>query len=305
MWYSKAQERENRRMQTDLSHLPEAKQRELEAIAGILRAQGAVEMVILFGSYARGDYREAADLAPEARSGHPSDYDFLVVVEKPTQASAKFCRQLRQAANATRFSADVRPIVHDITDLNQQLAEGRSFFLDIKREGRLLYDSGEYQLAEPRLLTALEQQRIAQADFDHWFDRATSFFRFYEVGYAEGDLRGAVFNLNQAAESAYKAILLVFTRYLPHEHLLAWLGEKAAEYGPVFEAIFPQTTEQEQERFSLLDRAYIGARYHKDFVVFWGDVEYLAPRVKRLLEETERLCRTEIDTLTDRAQAQR
>ncbi|MCU7934516.1 MAG: HEPN domain-containing protein [Candidatus Thiodiazotropha sp. (ex Dulcina madagascariensis)] len=89
----------------------------------------------------------------------------------------------------------------------------------------------------------------------------------------------AAFNLNQATESAYKAILLVFTGYCPHEHLLAWLGEEAAEFGLVFREIFPDDTERVQERFTLLDRAYIGARYKKDFIVFWGDVDYLAPRV--------------------------
>jgi len=76
--------------------------------------------------------------------------------------------------------------------------------------------------------------------------------------------------------------------------MLEWLGEEAAEHGPVFHVIFPRQTEKEEERFELLDRAYIGARYRKDFVVFWGDVEYLAPRVKKLLETTEGICREEI-----------
>ncbi len=44
---------ENLRMQTNISRLPDKKQRELEQITDIIRAQGEVEMVILFGSYAR------------------------------------------------------------------------------------------------------------------------------------------------------------------------------------------------------------------------------------------------------------
>ena len=31
-----------------------------------------VEMIILFGSHARGDYRDDADLPPERKSGAPS-----------------------------------------------------------------------------------------------------------------------------------------------------------------------------------------------------------------------------------------
>lgn len=298
MWFSKIDAEESLRMQTDISHLPEAKQRELERITEIIRAQGEVAMVILFGSYARGDWREEKDLPPKRWSGHASDYDILVVVREPSQASdATYRKALRAEANAPKFSAHVRPIVHDIQDVNTNLEEGRYFFLDIKREGRLLYDSDEFALAEPRELSAEERQRIAKADFDYWFERAQRFYRYYEVGYEEGDLRGAAFNLNQATESAYKAILLVFTGYCPHEHMLEWLGEEAAEHGPVFREIFPRDTEKEDERFELLDRAYIGARYRKDFVVFWGDVEYLAPRVKKLLETTERVCHEEIEAM--------
>jgi HEPN domain-containing protein len=152
-------------------------------------------------------------------------------------------------------------------------------------------------LAEPRELTPEEKQRIAQTDFDYWFDRAAGFIKGSDFYYKEGDLRMAAFNLNQAAESAYKAIFLVFTSYCPHEHLLAWLGEEAAQYGPVFHDIFPQTTDEERDRFRLLDRAYIGARYRKDFIVFWGGVEYLAPRVRNLLDVTETICRNEIERI--------
>ncbi|RFA26279.1 hypothetical protein CAI21_17540, partial [Alkalilimnicola ehrlichii] len=51
-------------MRTDLSHLPEDKQRELEEIVELLRQVTPVAMIILFGSYARGDYKEEKDLAP-------------------------------------------------------------------------------------------------------------------------------------------------------------------------------------------------------------------------------------------------
>ena len=119
----------------------------------------------------------------------------------------------------------------------------------------------------------------------------------YEFCISKNDLRMAIFNLNQAAESAYKCILLVFTGYCPHEHLLEWLGERAELYGPVYRALFPQSNEKEQQRFELLDKAYIGARYKKSFIVFPGDLDYLAPRVQRLLELTESLCRQRIEAI--------
>ena len=43
------------RMQTNISHLPLEKQRELEQITETIKTQENVEMIILFGSYTRGD----------------------------------------------------------------------------------------------------------------------------------------------------------------------------------------------------------------------------------------------------------
>lgn len=283
------------RIRADLSHLPEDKQRELEQIVALLRAVTEVEMIILFGSYARGDYKEVKDLAPKRWSGHVSDYDLLVIVADPAVANTPHIRKaFRDVCKAQGFSAQVNPIVHDIQDINANLAEGRYFFLDIKREGRLLYDSGRFELDEPRQLPPAEAQAIAQSDFEQWYDSAKGFYIDYENARARNDLRKAVFYLNQATESAYKCILLVFTGYCPHEHLLEWLGERAELYGSVYRDLFPQRTEQEQQRFELLDKAYIGARYMKSFIVFPGDLDYLAPRVQRLLELTDELCRQRI-----------
>ncbi|RFA31870.1 HEPN domain-containing protein, partial [Alkalilimnicola ehrlichii] len=210
---------------------------------------------------------------------------------------ANIRKALRDVCKSQGFSARVSPILHDIADVNANLSDGRYFFLDIKREGRLLYDAGRVELAEPRELTPVEAQRIVQDDFDEWYQASRQFYRGFEFFLQDNDLRRAIFNLNQATESAYKAILLVFTSYAPHEHLLEWLGERAALYGPVYRELFPQLGEKEKKRFELLDKAYIGARYKKAFPVFPGDIDYLAPRVKRLLELTESLCREEIERI--------
>jgi predicted nucleotidyltransferase/HEPN domain-containing protein len=286
-------------MRTDLHHLPEGKQRELGQVARTLGEMDGVEMVILYGSYARGDWKEEKDLKPERWSGHASDYDILVVTQEP--ADSGFERQVRDTLYALNLSAKSSPIVHDIEDINQQLGEGRYFFLDIKREGRMLYNTEKFKLAEPRELTKEEQQTLAQADFDYWHRRAIGFYEMFETRYDKGDLPLAVFNLNQATECCYKAILLVFTSYCPHEHLLDWLGYDAARFGPVFREIFPRDTKEQDDNFTLLDRAYIGARYQKDFIVHWHEVDYLAPRVKQLLEVTERMCREEIASIAGEA----
>ncbi|WP_181919350.1 HEPN domain-containing protein [Alkalilimnicola ehrlichii] len=286
------------RIRTDLTHLPVEKQQELELLVEAIRDVDDVEMIILYGSYARGTYKEEKDLKPKRWSGHASDYDLLIVVESPAQAAdANLRHAFREACKLPGLSARAEPIVHDIADVNKNLEEARYFFLDLKREGRLLYNSKRFELAEPRHLTPTERQRIAQRDFDRWFEQASDFYDTYLMHFEKKRLRLAAFDLNQATESAYKCILLVFTGYVPHEHLLEWLGERAELFGPVYHDIFPRRTRRERERFELLDQAYIGARYRDDFIVHLGDIDYLAPLVKRLLDTTAALCRLEIEAI--------
>ena len=72
-------------MKKSLSHLPRHKRDELKLIVEKIQSSIQPEMIILYGSYARGDYKEQKDLAPARKSGHVSDYDILVVTaEKKT-----------------------------------------------------------------------------------------------------------------------------------------------------------------------------------------------------------------------------
>ena len=61
-------------MKTSLEYLPEEKREQVTAVAALLQAAAPVEMVILFGSYARGDWVE------DPENGYFSDFDILVVV---------------------------------------------------------------------------------------------------------------------------------------------------------------------------------------------------------------------------------
>jgi len=45
-------------MKTSLDHLPARKREQVTAIAAVVRANAPVDMVILFGSYARGQKRK-------------------------------------------------------------------------------------------------------------------------------------------------------------------------------------------------------------------------------------------------------
>lgn len=207
-------------MNKTLSHLPENKVDELKKVVSIIsKLCDDVEMIILFGSYARGDYKVEADLKAERKSGHISDYDILVVTgQKKSVDNAGLWDEITKECNSLKQSTHARIIAHDIQELNIKLAEGQYFYTDVKKEGCLLYDSGKFELANEHELTPKEQKRIAQEDYDHWFESAKGFLKGYNFYFKESDYGKAAFLLHQATESSYKTILLVFTNYSPNEH---------------------------------------------------------------------------------------
>ena len=280
-------------MKKSLKHLPQNKQDELQKIvSAIQKSCKDVEKIILFGSYARGDYKEKKDLKPQQKTGHISDYDILVVTEKK-KTTDEFVSW--NGAGKLKLSAPVRVIAHDIQSLNISLAEGQYLFTDIKKEGITLYDSKKYKLANKRKLKPEEQQRIAGDYFEHWISEAKYFFEHYEISLSKSSesvkrLSQAAFFLHQAAEHSYKTILLVFTNYNPQEHYLGILGRMTAKYHSELANLFPKKTQKEKDRFKLLEYAYIGGRYDLNYRISKDDLEILAKYVKKLLKITEEIC---------------
>ena len=286
-----------RNMKTAINHLPKIKQSELQEITQTIKQNCQdVEKVILFGSYARGDFKEEKDLKKNRKSGHISDYDILVVTTKKDSAlDSMLWKKISDECKNLNLSASPRIITHDIEALNIKLAEGQYFFTDVKKEGIALFDSGNFELAEERNLTLKEKQRIAQEHYDEWFESAKEFYIDYGNAMGRDSYKKAAFYLHQAVEAAYKTVLLVFSNYNPNEHFLAFLGNKAERYSALLENIFSKITEEDEERFRLLEYAYIGGRYDPNYRISKEDLKILEKDAKKLLELTEKLCKEKIN----------
>ena len=276
-------------MKFSLDHLPKNKQAELRKLTNeIVKSCDDVEKVILFGSYARGTFKEEKDLAVDRKSGHVSDYDILVVTER-VETIPEFNHW--NNADELNLSAAPRIIAIDIDKLNEHLAFGHYLYSDIEKDGIMLFDAKRHKLApRKKVLKNFEAQRIAQEHFDHWFDRANDFVDTYKTLIQKNKPASASFHLNKIVESCYKAILLVFTNYNPHEHHLKTLGKMVERYHPDLSTLFSQQTPADRARFDLLEYAYIGGRYDPKHKMTREDLEILATQVVKLLKITEEIC---------------
>ena len=162
-------------MKDSIDHLPQNKQDELAQVVEVICSViDDLEMIILFGSYARGDYKEKADLKQDRWSGHASDYDILVVTgTRETAEDVTLANQITEQCDARKLTT-VRMIMHDLEYLNIQLAEGQYFFSDIKKEGCQLFSSDGAELADKLTLTPAEQQRSTQRTLRKYANKSSA-----------------------------------------------------------------------------------------------------------------------------------
>jgi predicted nucleotidyltransferase/HEPN domain-containing protein len=279
-------------MKASIGFLSAKKKRQIEEVADLIRKEAEVEMVILFGSHARGDYVE------DPVGNYFSDFDVLVLVKSPRLVEKHtLWSRIEQLAQRITAPTELSLLVHDIKDVNEQLEKGFYFFSDIKKEGVLLYESGRFHLADAKEHTAEERRAQAERWFEDWFTSAGHFFEDFEANLAKGRHKKAAFELHQATERYYHTALLVLTAYKPKTHNLDDLGKRAADLHPELRAVFPRETPEDDRLFKLLKRAYVDARYSSKFVVTAEELEKLGEHVRTLREKVERVCKEKIDAM--------
>ncbi|CAG5068014.1 hypothetical protein DYBT9623_00742 [Dyadobacter sp. CECT 9623] len=277
-------------MKTTLTHLPEDKQEELKTITEIILSKITAEMVILFGSHARGDWVEDFQETYE----YVSDYDILVITKDRKAARGhKKWQDLDRELAAHQDITKANIIQHSVWFVNDKIERNYYFFIDILKEGVLLFDSGKFSLSEPKEMKSEDRKEKAKEQFQHWFGTANEFIDI-DKDLEKGHLKKAAFLLHQATERYYATTLLVFTDYKPRTHDIEELGKQVEKLHPDFATAFPKNTAEEVRLFKLLKKAYIDARYDMNYKIEKEELEYLSDRVKLLKDLTERICNERI-----------
>jgi predicted nucleotidyltransferase/HEPN domain-containing protein len=271
-------------MKKSLRHLPKHKRDELQRVTGIILDEcPTVLMIILFGSHARGDWVEDRHVEDGILHEYMSDFDILVIVRSYKIANNTDTWRRAEARAHRLVPTWTTLIVESMERVNKALARGQYFFRDIKKEGVLLYDTGEFKLARPRKLDPRERRGNAKASVEFWSKRADEAYDHFEYALKKRQYLKAAFELHQAVECFYDAVLLVFTNYRPKLHDLEKLTHMVAGHDPAFLTVFPLATPEQKECFELLRRAYVEARYNPGYKITKEQLEYLAQRVRKLL----------------------
>jgi predicted nucleotidyltransferase/HEPN domain-containing protein len=307
-------------MRTDLDHLPPAKRRELERVVQILfeefdemiaratmewKRKGRILKIILYGSYARGGWVDE----PHTAKGYQSDFDLLIIVndkrliDRVEYWSKAEDRLIRELSITRTLRTPVNFIVHTGQEVNEGLAQGRYFFMDIAKEGIALYQSEDSELPEPTPKTPEQALAMAQEYFEEWFPSAAEFVDNFKFNFEQGRTNNAAFQLHQATERLYHCLLLVCSFYTPHVHNLAFLRTQAERIDPRVAEVWPKDSRAERRMFEKLKEAYIKARYSKHYRITEEELSWLGAQVEELGRLVQIICSERIAQLRSEIRA--
>jgi predicted nucleotidyltransferase/HEPN domain-containing protein len=301
-------------VKSDVDHLPAVQREELERIQRVLmqefaeaigrattpsRRNGKILKIVLFGSYARDDWVD------EPENGYQSDFDLLVVVnhEDLTDIAHYWYVAEDRILHDAEIRRPVNIIVHSLDEVNRSLNRGEYFWVDIARDGIVLYELPCHPLAAPMPLTQADAYQMAQAYFDEWLKKVDSGIKLAKFAIEEGENKDAAFLLHQATERAYICYLLVRTLYFPRSHNIKFLRSLAEDSEPRLIEAWPRERRLDRRRFQLLKRAYVEARYSTAYDISVDELFAILASVRKLRDTVAQVGRERLDELRAAADA--
>jgi len=285
-------------LKNKLKHLPDRKQEEIKHLVSLICDHYSPATIILFGSYARGNWVEEKFEEDVPYHRYQSDFDVLVLVpDRSMKNQRRLEEYLEDLLNESeKIETPVTILVHDLHFINAQLAKCQYFFSDIRREGILIYGE-DLLLKKAKKLSDQERAKLAKEDFEYWFESVNDFYDQFLFSFKKGRLNVSAFSLHQTAEKLYTTMLLVYTRYKPNTHDLRKLRKIVNAFDKRFSEVFLLDTPDKKRLFNLLRSAYVDARYKKTYVITQDELAQLQKEVNKLQRLTDTLCHEKITSL--------
>lgn len=305
-------------MKTDLDHLPSDLQRDLHRVVRLLfeefadahgepvasRRLGRILKIILHGRYARAE-RHSDDWPDD---GEPPAFDLLIIVNQIELTSrrdywADAEERLRVEASLRRtLRCSVHFIVHTLQQVNDGLAHGRDFFIDIARDGIALYQSNDTPLLSPKPKTPAEALRMVRDYYHHWFPLASDFYESARHAQERGKDQIALHLYHEAAERLYYCVLLVGKLYVPYVRDLRILRHQAEQLDRRLCGIW-ESGRADKNLFATLNYITLMDRMKRDFRIRADQFAALAERIEALGQAVQAVCADRIAALKAEANA--
>jgi predicted nucleotidyltransferase len=303
-------------MRTDINHLPPNKQQELDRVVEMLfqgfleatqdakgrRKSARILKIILFGSYARGDWVDA----PLDANRYKSDYDILVIVNQKELADRADYWEETEQRLVVAYTVEkaietlMNFIVHSLQEVNDQLAHGRIFFGEIVKDGALLYESDDRPLAtlKPKSLCRLMRPRRTISKIILAMRCAT--LRSPSLR-AKKSFSKCRFCPASSCGTAIPGLAAYAYLLHPHNHNIVFLRDYAEQREPRLFDVWPRGTRTERATYQKLKEAYRKGRYSKHYEISAEEVDWLSERIEILGQRMHAICTEHVARLATAA----
>lgn len=299
-------------MKVDLDQLSAMMQKNLHRVVQILfeefadahgkptgdRKLGRMVKIILHGNGTCADGFEDKEVQEGARQA----IDILIIVNIKAVADRKDYWSKAEERFRIEFlftrniQFPVNFIVHTLQEVNDGLAHGREFFMNIARNGIVLYQSDDTALLSPRPKKPEESLARAKDYYGHWFPRAADFFESAKHALGRGKFNHTAYLLHEAAERLYYCVLLVGNSYTPFVRSLLILRREAEKLDFRLCDIWPRNRSRDKLFVKLNDVSLL-ARTVRDFHINADQIAWLVERVEVLGQVVQTVCADRISAL--------
>ena len=278
----------NRAVRTTIADIPEINRRELKRIVGIIRRHAEVDLIILFGKYAKGTMRSVL-----------GGYELLLVSQhgdgintsKLTEIlDTVFCRSDRKEENVFLHSCS-------LSSLKSSCSKGSCFFISVCNEGILVYDSKRcnYPLEPQSYNPALHQ-----AGYDHFFKFAEFFLNRAESAWENRQVRMAALNLFYTADMLFKAVESVFYGEVIRCSHLEYSYYRVRHFSQLLAESFDPVQSGNRMWYGQLLYYLKYSRNMPNFRLYVKDYTDCLARLKLLQKIVEHACRKQIGIIANR-----
>lgn len=230
--------------------------------------------------------------------GYRSDFDVLVIVNESRFAEFEYWDRATDRLNRDpSIGAPVGLIVHSGREVNNALRNAQYFFTDIRKEGIVLYEMDDRELAEPGVLTPRQAADVAREHFEKRFPSSRHLMKLASSSVEDRMPNDAAFLLHQSVERAYSAVLLVLTNYSPPSHNLRFLRMLSEDRDRRLIEAWPRELQRFNAWFNVLNEAYVKARYSKHYEISEEALTWLIDRTEHLHSLVRTVCEERLESL--------
>lgn len=186
--------------------------------------------------------------------------------------------------------------------MNNALHQGQYFFVDIRREGIVLYELDDEPLAIPKPLSSVDAYEVAVRHFEASFPDVLLMcetFEFQSLRSRDNSewRKHAAFTLHQIIERSYSIALVILTNYSPATHSLNFLRRLAEDQDQRLVDLWPRDRQRYTAWFNRINEAYVKARYSEHYEISAEALAWLSERTSALVSMVEAISQEHIEKL--------